>query len=77
MRALYRKRLVLPSVVLAMTVAACEDPPPAGDPQPQDLADAELELMQQAEALRHSIEEHELEQGRLERLLDADQLPAR
>lgn len=57
---------------LGLLIAACE-----GEPPPQNnsdrVPDAYLERLQEAEAVRYSIEQHELEQRRLEQLLGKDQ----
>ncbi len=56
---------------LALLIIACED-----EPRPQDrsaeVPDAYLERLQEAEAVRYSIEQHNLEQRRLEQLLGTD-----
>ncbi len=76
MRALYRKRISLPSLVLAVTVAGCEAPaPPAAPVGP--VSDRELRALQEVEALRHSLQQHELEQQRVDRLLAPGQVPDR
>jgi len=76
MHALYRKRFALPSLVLIVVSAGCGEEPHA-PAWTEPVPDNALEAMQEAEALRHSIEEQRQEQRRLEKLLGPDQAPAR
>jgi hypothetical protein len=69
-------RFVLPSLTLALSIQAC-DGKPASASGPPTVSDAELEALQQAEALRYRIDQQHREQQRLDALLGTDQLPAR
>ena len=80
MNALYRKRPSLPSLLLLTVVGpsltACDNPPPptkTAEPVPNVY----LEAVQEAEALKHSIEENNLQQQRIDKLLDRDATPQR
>jgi hypothetical protein len=76
MRALYRKPFKLPSLVLVLLLPACEDnPPPKQAAEP--MGDTYLEALQEAEALKHSLDEHIREQQQLDELLGRDQAPTR
>ena len=76
MHALYRKPYVLPSVTLALVLASCEgNPPPKQAAEP--IGDTYLEALQEAEALRHSLDERIREQQHLDELLGRDQAPTR
>lgn len=76
MTALYRNPFVLPTLLLgallAVMLAACKQAPPprtAADPAPSVY----LEALQEAEALRHSLEERKLEQARIDSLIGRGQ----
>ncbi len=56
---------------LGLLIAACEGEPPQN--RSAEVPDVYLERLQEAEAVRYSIEQHELEQRRLEQLLGKDQ----
>ena len=75
MSALYRKRFALPSLILALNATGCDDRPPTA-PMDAAIPDIHLEALQQAEALKHSLDEHDREQRRLDALLGRDQTPA-
>ena len=76
MRALYRKPYALPSLALALLLAACQDnPPPKQAAEP--IGDTYLEALQEAEALKHSLDEHIREQQHLDELLGRDQATTR
>ena len=72
MIALYRKRPSLPSPLLipwlALLLAACDSPPPAPKTA-EPVPNVYLEAVQEAEALKHSVEERNLEQQRIDELL--------
>ncbi len=80
MIALYRKRLSLPSPLLmslfALLLAACDSPPPAPKTA-EPVPNVYLEAVQEAEALKHSIEERNLEQRKIDELLGRDAAPQR
>ncbi len=74
MNALYRKPIALPSLLpglaLALTLGACDSqqPPPeqaAKDPVPNQY----LQAIQEAEALKHTIEERNLQEKQIDELL--------
>jgi len=72
MHALYRMRNSLPSLILTLLLPACGESVP-----PPSVSDVELEALQEAEVLRHSIEEQELERQRVEAVLGVGQNSAR
>jgi hypothetical protein len=76
MHALYRKPYALPSLALAIALASCED-----NPSPKELAEpiseTYLEVLQEVEVLKHSLDEQKREQQRLDELLGRDQATAR
>ncbi len=78
MTALYRKRSLLPSVwpiAALILLGACDSPaPPPRAAEP--VSNRYLEAVQEAEALKHSIEERNLEQQRIDALLEKE-TPAR
>ena len=80
MIALYRKRSPLPSLLLipwlALLLAACDSPPPAPKAA-EPVPNVYLEAVQEAEALKHSIEERNLEQQRIDELLGRNAAPQR
>lgn len=69
--ALYRMHPILPSLGLALAVAACDRTPPP-PPTVEKVPNVYLEALQDAEALRHTIEERNLEQQRFDALLGDD-----
>jgi hypothetical protein len=76
MYALYRKPFALPSLILALLLSACDGkplPPRSAEPVP----DIYLEALQEAEALKYSIEEHNENQRRIEELIGGNQAPVR
>jgi hypothetical protein len=78
LNALYRMPFVLPTLVVGLLLGmllllgGCDTGPP---PQrtSQAVANTYLEAMQQAEALKHSAEQRDLEQRRLDALLGPGQ----
>jgi len=74
MDALYRMPFVLPSLILLLSACEGQSPPPRS---PESLPTAYLEALQEAEALKHSIEEHRQNRRQIEELLGRDQSPAR
>ena len=80
MNALYRKLPPLPSLVLALVLTpaltACDSPPPSHQ-STEAVPNVYLEAVQEAEALKHSIEERNLEQQRIDTLLERDATPQR
>lgn len=70
MNALYRKRLGLPSLLIALLAGGCDSPPPQTPRQDEAVSSQYLEALQEVEALKHSLEERELEQQRVDELLD-------
>lgn len=80
MNALYRKRLPLPSLALVLLstllLFACDGPPPPQN-STQATPNVYLEAVQEAEALKHSLEENNLEKQRLDSLLGRDTTPQR
>jgi len=72
MKALYRKRFTLPSLMMVLLAAACDSPPPQMPQQSEVISNRYLEALQEAEALKHSLEERKLENQRLEELLGPD-----
>lgn len=76
MAALYRMPFVVPTLVIAILLAlllsGCDSPPPprqAANP----ASNVYLEAVQEAEALKHSVEERNLEQQRIDELLGRTQ----
>lgn len=73
MNALYRKPIALPSLMLALALSACDSKPPpepvAKDPVPNRY----LEAIQEAEALKHTIEERNEQEKQIDELLGRDQ----
>ena len=76
MHALYRKPFALPSLALALLLPACDDKSPQPRP-PESVPNVYLEALQEAEALKHSLEEHDANQQRIDELLGRGQAPAR
>jgi len=76
MAALYRKRFALPSLILVLHLTGCDDKPPTGQTE-APIPDAYLEALQQAEALRHSLDEFDRNQRQVDELLGPDRAPAR
>ena len=74
MDALYRKPFVLPSLILLLSGCEGQTPSPRS---PETVPDAYLEALQEAEALKHSIEEHQQNQQQIEGRLGKDQSPTR
>lgn len=78
LNALYRMPFVLPTLVVGMLlgmlllIGGCDSEPPSQHTS-QVVSNSYLEAMQQAEALKHSVEEHDLEQHRLDALLGSGQ----
>ena len=78
LNALYRMPFVLPTLVVGLLLGmllllgGCDSKPP---PQrtSQVVSNTYLEAMQQAEAVKHSVEERDLEQRRLDALLGSGQ----
>ncbi len=54
--------------MLAMLLGACDSAPPPQQPR-EALPNVYLEALQEAEALRHTVEERNLEQRRIDELL--------
>jgi hypothetical protein len=76
MLSLYRNAFSLPSLVLALALTACQDnPPPKQAAEP--MSDKHLEAMQEAQALKHSLDELIREQQHLDELLGRDQATTR
>ena len=70
MTALYRKRLTLPSLLLAMLIGGCDSPPPQPPPeQSSGVSNQYLEALQEAEAVKHDLEERNLQEQRIDALL--------
>ena len=76
MDALYRKPFALPSLALALLLPACDDKAPQPRP-PASVPNVYLEALQEAEAVRHTLEERKLEEQRIDALLGRTQPPAR
>jgi len=76
MDALYRKPFALPSLIPALLLSACESqaPPPRSV---ESVPNVYLEALQEAEALKHSIEERNQNQQQIDELLGGDQAAAR
>lgn len=78
LNALYRMPFVLPTLVVGLLLGmllllgGCDSEPP---PQrtSQAVSNTYLEALQQAEAVKHSVEERDLEQRRLDALLGPGQ----
>jgi hypothetical protein len=68
MAALYRMRSALPTLLGTVFLAACGDAPPPAT-QVDTVPHVYLEALQEAEALRHTMEERQIEQRRLDVLL--------
>jgi len=76
MDALYRKPFTLPSLTLVLLLPACDGRPPP--PRAAwSVPNAHLEALQDAEALKFSIEEHDKNRQRIDELLGRDQTPVR
>lgn len=70
MHALYRKPIALPSLILLLSACGDDSPPrPAAAP----ISDTYLEALQKVESLKHSLEEHDLEQQGINGLLGPNQ----
>ena len=72
----YRMPGILPSLLVAGLLIACEREPPAqrvGHP----LSNANLEALQEAEAAKYGVEQRLLEQASVDALLGRAQPPAR
>ena len=76
MKALYRKLFVLPSLLL-LVAGGCDGEPPPDTRTSTAESNRYLEAVQEAEALKHAIEQHDLETRRIEQLLQPDQAPSR
>lgn len=82
MDTLNRIPFLLPTLVIAILLAlllgGCDGRPPAASAEPDPTrSNVYLEAVQEAEALRHSLEERRLEQDRLDTLLGRDQSATR
>lgn len=82
MHVLDRIPFLLPTLViatlLALLLAGCDGRPPAASAEPEPArSNVYLEAVQEAEALRHSLEERRVDQERLDALLGRDQPAAR
>ena len=73
MTALYRNRHLLPSLLLACLACACEGEQPSPQSTAGPVPNAYLEALQEAEALKHTIEERNIEQQRIDALIGRDQ----
>lgn len=78
MQLLSRIPFLLPTMVVAFVLAlllgGCDSQPPAtAEPAPPTRSNVYLEAVQEAEALKHSLEERRVEQERLDALLGRDQ----
>ena len=69
MHALYRKHPGLPSLILVVLLGGCDSPPPQMPENSETVPNRYLEALQEAEALKHSVEERRLEQQRIDELL--------
>ena len=69
MHALYRKRLALPSLIAVALLSGCDSPPPQTPRQSEGASNQYLEALQEAEALKHSLDERKREEQRIDELL--------
>lgn len=76
MTRLYRMHRTLPSLALVTTalalLAACDKEPPARTTA-EPITNPYLERLQEAEAVKHSVEQRNLEQQRIDELLGRGQ----
>ncbi|HOP17495.1 MAG: hypothetical protein H6956_08175 [Chromatiaceae bacterium] len=81
MNPLYRMRPMLPSLTLALCLAVllsgCDSPPAPPPRTTEPVSNVYLEALQQAEAVKHDVEQRNLEQQRIDDLLGRGQAPAR
>lgn len=72
MSALYRNPFVLPTLLLgallSLLLSACEQPAPPPRAA-EKVPNVYLEALQEAEALKHTLEERKIEQERIDTLL--------
>ena len=73
MNALYRNRHLLPSLMLACLSWACEGEPPPPQENATVVPNEYLEAMQEAEALRHTVEQRNIDQQRIDALIGEGQ----
>ena len=73
MHALYRNRQLLPSLQLACLTWACEGDPPHPQETIMVLPNRYLEAIQEAEVLKHTVEQRDLEQQRIDALIGEGQ----
>ena len=73
MTALYRNRHLLPSLMLTSLACGCDQAAPPVDQTAKPVPNVYLEALQEAEALRHSVEQRDLEQRRIDELIGQGQ----
>jgi hypothetical protein len=77
MIALYRNHHLLPSLLLAclacLTVACDGEPPPPEKTAAVVVPNVYLEAMQEAEAVKHTVEQRNIEQQRIDALIGRGQ----
>lgn len=82
MNALYRMPFVLPTLVvalllMALLLAGCDSAAPPATTSRQAGSNVYVEALREAEAVKHSAEQRQQEQQRIDALLGRDQAPAR
>ncbi|MCB1787899.1 MAG: hypothetical protein KDJ33_16730 [Gammaproteobacteria bacterium] len=78
MRRLYRMLVAVPTLTsLALLVSACDDVPAPPRQSAEPIPDIYLEALQDAEAVKYSLEQRGLEQRRVDALLGRAQAPER
>ncbi|WP_125932186.1 hypothetical protein [Thiosocius teredinicola] len=77
MNALYRKPIALPSLlpglILTLALGACDSQPPPEQAAKEPVPNQYLEAIQEAEALKHTIEERNLQEKQIDELLGKGQ----
>ena len=73
MTALYRNRHLLPSLLLASLASGCDQAAPPVDQTVKPVPNVDREALQEAEALKHTVEPRDLEHQRIYQLIGRGQ----